>query len=174
MKTEHCKDRDGIIEAVGQETRPVILAGADGTGKSYIAQQLYMQKHVFKFCRKSALMWTSGWEDFKVVEDCFDLYDRHPVIDWPVYQAAYEGWDVPQTIEEIHSWVHSAKVQETLRGKTVVFLNRQYTAPSVERGDPETVIQNAMCIRRAYLIFYKALEALPKGRDIRIIWEDEQ
>lgn len=155
MEVKFVADRNNICALVRWEKSPVILTGADGTGKTYLAAQLCTMKPLFKFSRETAPLWLDPRSIFHTpgVKDYYKLYDRHPVIDWPVYQSVFECEDPVQVCSQ---WLNEPRVLAELRGKTVVWLRRRYITPNKER-DLEFVAKGIGKVIEAYHTFFDIL-----------------
>lgn len=142
--------------------RRVILVGPDGTGKTKLADfisrdissRLNVKAPVFHHDYATGLAWfksmnvKSGYA--KTMEGdlahSWVVYDRHPAIDFPVYDVALRGGSLvkpylsdPYDTTLYHKWFRLPVVRKALEGAIVILLQDQKVEPSPDRGDPEGI-----------------------------------
>jgi GTPase SAR1 family protein len=134
--------------------RPVIVVGCDGTGKTTLIEDWHGKKEVIKFTRETANDWDSNPEP-----KAGSIYDRHPVIDWPVYEAVR----IPGTDETtlFAYWLDRPTVADVLSKVTVVWLTHQYTK-TAEGRDLDFVVGKDDRIQEMYEKFF----AIAKAKDV--------
>ena len=130
---------------------PVIVVGCDGTGKTTLIEEAHGEKEVIKFTRESAADWESNPDP-----KAWSIYDRHPVIDWPVYEAVR----IPDTDETMlfAYWLDRPTVADVLSRVTVVWLTHQYAKTS-EGRDLDFVVGKDDRIQEMYEKFFAIAEA---------------
>lgn len=140
---------------------PVIVVGCDGTGKTTLIEEWHGKKEVIKFTRESA----DGWEANPDPKP-WSIYDRHPVIDWPVYEAVR----IPDTDEAnlFSDWLDRPTVADVLSKVTVVWLTHQYTK-TAEGRDLDFVVGKDDRIQEMYEKFFAVAKA--KNVSMHIIKE---
>ena len=168
--------------------RRVILVGPDGTGKTTLADsisrgisaKLNVKAPVFHHDYSTGLAWfksmnvPSGYA--KTMEGdlahSWAVYDRHPAIDFPVYDMALRGGNlVKPYITDIYStpynkWFKIPVVREALEDAIIVLLQDQKVKPSTDRGDPEGIQDAFDGLREQY---YTAISSLCQY-DRSLIW----
>lgn len=174
---------------IRRASRRVILVGPDGTGKTTLADsisrgisaRLHVKAPVFHHDYATGLAWfksmnvKSGYA--KTMEGDLShtwiVYDRHPAIDFPVYDMALRGGNfVRPYITDIYStpynkWFKIPVVREALEDAIIVLLQDQKVDPSDDRGDPEG-IKSALCgLREQY---DNAVLNLSMSYDRSLIW----
>lgn len=141
--------------------RRVILVGPDGTGKtkmaniisSGISTRLNVKAPVFHHDYATGLAWfksmnvPSGYA--KTMEGDLSrswvVYDRHPAIDFPVYDVALRGGSlVKPYLDDPYNtlydkWFRHPVVRKALEDAIIVLLQDQKVEPSPDRGDPEGI-----------------------------------
>lgn len=159
MPTYACERGFFCTEATREEIQrdlklfgyPVIVVGCDGTGKTTLIEEAHGDKEVIKFTRDSAADWESNPEP-----KAWSIYDRHPVIDWPVYEAVR----IPETNETMlfAYWLDRPTVADVLSKVTVVWLTHQYTK-TAEGRDLGFVVGKDDRIQEMYEKFFAIAEA---------------
>lgn len=168
----------GVLEGAdgGVKTRRaarrVIIVGPDGTGKTQLAHEisreissrLKVKAPIFHHDYATGLAWfksmnvPSGYAKTMEVElaNSWVVYDRHPAIDFPVYDMALRGGNlVKPYITGIYStpynkWFKHPVVREALADAIIVLLRDQMVKPSADRGDPEGIQDSLGSLREQY------------------------
>lgn len=149
--------RGGLLNRLGSPATPAIVVGCDGTGKTTLINEVRGDKTVLKFTRESA----DGWMNNPKLA-LWTIYDRHPVIDWPVYEAVRDpSIDVREMLEQ---WFSLPVVRETLYGATIVWLTHQY-AKTAEDRDLSFVVGKDDRIKEMYEEFF----SVAKDKDITML-----
>lgn len=142
--------------------RRVILVGPDGTGKTQLADfisrdissRLNVKAPVFHHDYATGLAWfksmnvKSGYA--KTMEGdlahSWVVYDRHPAIDFPVYDVALRGGSLvkpylsdPYDTTLYYKWFRLPVVRKALEDAIIILLQDQKVEPSPDRGDPEGI-----------------------------------
>lgn len=152
--------------------RRVILVGPDGTGKtkmasrisSCISTRLNVKAPVFHHDYATGLAWfksmnvKSGYA--KTMEGdlahSWVVYDRHPAIDFLVYDMALRGGNLvkPYITDPYNTpydkWFKFPTVHRALENAIIVLLQDQKVEPSADRGDPEGIKDAIGDLREQY------------------------
>lgn len=144
---------------------PIILVGADGTGKSTLCNATRMR--TFHYTRGNAKEWLAGNAAWALKMNQYDLFDRHPVIDWPVYEYAFGN----MTREQMAEWLTRPHVIAELSGKTVLWLTHRFVEPSIERGDLPEAVEHAGNVANAYRLFFRLMVESPTLFNVHVIEE---
>lgn len=144
---------------------PIILVGADGTGKSTLCQATRMRS--FHYTRDNAKDWLDGNAAWAQKMSQYDLFDRHPVIDWPVYEYAFGN----MTQEQMAEWLTRPYVIAELSGKTVLWLTHRFVEPSLERGDLPEAVEYTVKVPNAYRLFFRLMVESPTLFNVHVIEE---
>ena len=152
--------------------RRVILVGPDGTGKTQMANfisrdissRLNVKAPIFHYDYATGLAWfksmnvKSGYA--KTMEEdlahSWVVYDRHPAIDFPVYDMALRGGNIvkpyitgPYSVP-YNKWLKHPVVREALKDAIIILLLDQMVKPSADRGDPEGIQESLGDLREQY------------------------
>lgn len=180
-------------------TRKVIVVGPDGTGKTTFVNQMaeaFENKYgrpcpTFHHNLNTGTVWYDSMGkgngfaasmEGDLLSRNWYIYDRHPAIDYPVYQMAIRDGD---TFTEDHpsnypnrpysTWFMRPVVRSALRDSILVFLRDQKVEPSPERGDPSAIADSLDDIREEYCYVIEELirsdDALTWSHDI-VIFEE--
>ena len=160
-------DVEGII-------RKVIVVGPDGTGKTTFVNQMaeaFENKYnhpcpTFHHNLNTGISWYESMGkgngfaasmEGDLLSKNWYIYDRHPAIDYPVYEMATRGGcsfteDHPSNYPDrpYSTWFMRPVVRSALRDSIVVFLRDQKVKPSAERGDPDAIVDCLDNIRKEY------------------------
>lgn len=147
-----------------------IVVGADGTGKTTLIKKA-VNKRVFKFGRENVDLYFHG--DKQKLLDNYDVFDRHPIIDYTLYNIARDN---NVSINNIHTEVKSLNlfnntfVEDIEKYKNIIWL-RKPKINVLEKGnrDPDWVKKNLQKIYSVYESFFFEL----KQKDINVsIYEE--
>lgn len=147
-----------IFDIMVESRYPIIVVGADGTGKTTLIEDVKRfdpLKHSFKYSRDNA----QKWLDSEVgLEEDYDIFDRHPVIDWPVYESVRQRDTCSEKAyrKRVKLWLSLPKVTETLRCKLIVWLRNRHIEAK-EGRDLDFVIGQQDYIDHQYEIFFQHL-----------------
>ena len=135
---------------------PLIVVGSDGTGKTTFCKD-FCEKHgmnCFHYTRENAKHWLEGDRKWAKEMAQYHVFDRHPVIDWPVYEYAFGN----MTKDQIAEWIETERVQYLLSYAGVLWFKHKYVQPSVERGDLPEAVQFAEKVDEGYELFFELLK----------------
>lgn len=153
--------------------RRVILVGPDGTGKTQMANvisrdissRINVKAPIFHHDYATGLAWfksmnvKSGYA--KTMEGdlahSWVVYDRHPAIDFPVYDVALRGGSLvkpylsdPYDTTLYYKWFRLPVVRKAIEDAIIILLQDQKVEPSADRGDPEGIKDALGSLREQY------------------------
>lgn len=160
---------EGLYNIVSTLDKAIVV-GADGTGKTTLIQKA-SNKRVFKFGRENVDLYFHG--DKQRLLDNYDVFDRHPIIDYTLYNIARDN---NISISNIHTEVKSLNlfndtfVSDIEKYKNIIWLRKpKINVLEKENRDPDWVKKNLQKIYSVYESFFFEL----KQRDINIsIYEE--
>lgn len=160
---------EGLYNIVSTLDKAIVV-GADGTGKTTLIKKA-VNKRVFKFGRENVDLYFHG--DKQKLLDNYDVFDRHPIIDYTLYNIARDN---NVSINNVHTEVKSLDlfnntfVEDIEKYKNIIWL-RKPKINVLEKGnrDPDWVKKNLQKIYSVYESFFFEL----KQKDINVsIYEE--
>lgn len=157
---------------VRRADRRVILVGPDGTGKTTLADiiskrisaKFDVEAPIFHHSYDTGLAWFKSVKGrygyAKIMEGDFAhnwvVYDRHPAIDFPVYDMVLRGGSLMEPyLTDLYDtpydkWFKLPTVRRALENAIIVLLQDQQVEPSADRGDPECIQGSIGDLRKQY------------------------
>jgi hypothetical protein len=150
----------------------IILTGIEGAGKSTILSEFYAKYHVLKPSVPLSFVWGCS-EDATEFTKYYRLYDRHPMIDYPVYNYSDVKFD-PDTNE----FCTNPSVIEAIKNSGITDLIIVLTRVSEDshnhknyniEGKLDEFIDNQSSIKINYIKQAVYLQKLLPNLNIRIV-----